>query len=183
MEVEDRLDELAILIEEAKAMPLSASCIVNRAQVLDIIDEIRGMLPESMSRANAVLADREAVVSDGKREADRILARAKEDQERMVSEHEVYEAAVDAANQLRFEVDQETSRMRAETDDYIDAKLAMFEITLTKTLGTVERGRDRIRGHAYDNLPPENTGEVRINPDDPDLEDTGVFDQFDLNAR
>ena len=56
-------------------------------------------------------------------------------------------------------------------------------ITLTKTLGTVERGRDRIRGHAYDNLPPENTGEVRINPDDPDLEDTGVFDQFDLNPR
>lgn len=183
MEVEDRLDELAIMVEEAKAMPLSASCIVNRAQVLDIIDEIRGMLPESMSRANAVLADREAVVSDGKREAERIVARARDEQDRMVSEHEVYRAAVEAAEALRAEVEGETTRMRMETDDYIDAKLAMFEITLTKTLGTVERGRDRIRGHAYDNLPPENTGEVRINPDDPDLEDTGVFDQFDLNQR
>ena len=36
MDVQERLDELAVLIEDAKAMPLSASCIVNRAQVLDL---------------------------------------------------------------------------------------------------------------------------------------------------
>ena len=174
MDVEDRLDELAILVEEAKSMPLSASCIVNRAQVLEIIDEIRGVLPDSVSRANAVLADREAVVAEGRREADRMIERAREEQARMVSDHEVYLTAVAAADQLRNEVDQETTRMRQETDDYIDAKLAMFEITLTKTLSTVERGRDRIRGHMYDNLPPSETQLGST-----DLEDTGVFDQFE----
>ena len=40
MDVDQRLEELAILIEEAKAVPLSASCMDNRAQVLDMIEDI-----------------------------------------------------------------------------------------------------------------------------------------------
>ena len=75
VDLQDRLEELAVVIEDAKAMPLSASCIVNRQQVLDLIEEVRQLLPESVYRADELLADREAVVQDGRREADRILSR------------------------------------------------------------------------------------------------------------
>ncbi len=154
MDVQERLDELAVLIEDAKAMPLSASCIVNRSQVLDLIEEIRQLLPESVQRADELLADREAVVQDGRREADRILERARNESDRLVSEHEVYLAAVDEAQALRDVTAHETARMRKETDDYIDAKLATFEITLQKTLQTVDRGRDRLRSQMYQELAP-----------------------------
>lgn len=154
MDLQERLDELTVLIEDAKAMPLSASCIVNRAQVLDLIDEIRQLLPESVHRADELLADREAVVQDGRREADRILERARTEADRMVSEHEVYVAAVAEADALREEVMVETAQMRRETDDYIDAKLATFEITLHKTLQTVDRGRERLRSQMYEELAP-----------------------------
>ena len=112
MDVQERLDELAVLIEDAKAMPLSASCIVNRAQVLDLISEIRQLLPESVQRADELLADREAVVQDGRREADRILDRARTESDRLVSEHEVYLAAVDEADALTRQTAGETARMR-----------------------------------------------------------------------
>ena len=49
---------------------------------------------------------------------------------------------------LRAETFDEVTRMRRETDDYIDARLATFEITLHKTLAAVERGRDKLRGQA-----------------------------------
>ena len=155
MDVQDRLDELTVLIEDAKAMPLSASCIVNRAQVLDLIAEIRQLLPEAVHRADELLADREAVVQDGRREADRILERARADADRMVSQHEVYLAAVAEAQALRDDVAAETAAKRHQTDDYIDAKLATFEITLQKTIQTVERGRDRLRSQMYEELAPE----------------------------
>ncbi len=155
MDVQERLDELAVLIEDAKAMPLSASCIVNRAQVLDLIQEIRQLLPESVHRADELLADREAVVQDGRREADRIIERARTEADRMVSEHEVYLAAVDESEALTRHTSQETARMRKETDDYIDAKLATFEITLQKTLQTVDRGRERLRSQMYQELAQE----------------------------
>ena len=154
MDVQERLDELAVLVEDAKSVPLSASCVLNRAQVLDLIEEIRQLLPESVMRADELLADREAVVQDGRREADRILERARGEADRMISEHEVYLAAVSEADALRHDSIQETTRMRQETDDYIDSKLATFEITLHKTLQTVDRGRERLRSQMYEELAP-----------------------------
>jgi cell division septum initiation protein DivIVA len=156
VDVQERLDELTVMVEDAKSMPLSASCVLNRAQLLDLIEEIRQLLPESVYRADELLADREAVVLDGRREADRILEQARAQADRMVSEHEVYLAAVAESNALRSETMAETSRMRVETDDYIDAKLATFEITLQKTLQTVDRGRERLRSQMYKELAPDN---------------------------
>jgi vacuolar-type H+-ATPase subunit H len=155
VDVQERLDELTVLVEDAKSMPLSASCIVNRSQVLDIIEEIRQLLPESVYRADELLADREAVVQDGRREADRILAQARATADSLVSEHEVYLTAVEEANALRNEVAAQTQQMRIETDDYIDGKLATFEITLQKTLQTVDRGRERLRSQMYQELAPD----------------------------
>ena len=66
----------------------------------------------------------------------------------MLSQHEIYLVAVAEAEALRAETEDETTRMRRETDDYIDARLATFEITLHKTLTAVERGRDKLRGQA-----------------------------------
>ena len=152
MDVQERLDELTVLVEDAKSMPLSASCIINRTQVLDLIDEIRQLLPESVHRADELLADREAVVQDGRREADRILERARAEADRMISEHEVYLAAVAEAEALRRDTVEDTARMRRETDDYIDGKLATFEITLHKTLQAVDRGRERLRSQMYQEL-------------------------------
>ncbi|MFM8515695.1 MAG: hypothetical protein ACKOBJ_05490 [Actinomycetota bacterium] len=159
MDVQERLDELTVLVEDAKSMPLSASCIVNRTQVLDLIEEIRQLLPESVHRADELLADREAVVQDGRREADRILDRARAEADRMVSEHEVYLAAVAEAEALREETLEDTARMRRETDDYIDGKLATFEITLHKTLQAVDRGRERLRSQMYEELAADDADE------------------------
>ena len=160
MDVQERLTELAVLIEDAKSMPLSASCIVNRPLVLDLIDEIRHMLPESVHRADALLADSEAVVLEGRREANRIIDRARSEADRLTSQHEVYLAAVAEAQALRSQVELESDRMRRETDDYIDAKLAMFEITLQKSLQIVDRARDRLHGQIYQDLAPEPVGYV-----------------------
>lgn len=152
MDVDEKLEELAQLVEEAKSVPLSASCMVNRMQVLDLIEEIHDLLPESLTHADHLLADRTAVVEEGRREAEILIMEAREEQQRMLSQHEVYLVAVAEAEALRAETAAECERMRRETDDYIDAKLATFEIALHKTLTAVERGRDKIRGASPDEI-------------------------------
>ena len=152
MDVDEKLEELAQLVEDAKSVPLSASCMVNRAQVLDLIEEIHDLLPESLSHADHLLAERSAVVEDARQEAARIIEEARAEQARMLSHHEVYLVAVAEAENLRAQVQEESDRMRRETDDYIDAKLATFEVALHKTLTAVERGRDKIRGSSDEGL-------------------------------
>jgi len=152
--VQERLHELAVIVEDAKSVPLSASCMVNRAQLLDLIEEIRVVLPTAVREADQLLADRDSVIDEGRAHAQRIVERARAEAARMVSEHEIYQAAVDEAQALRNQVADEVDRMRAETDDYIDAKLATFEITLNKTLTTVDRARQRLRSMGYEELAP-----------------------------
>ncbi|MBI1377744.1 MAG: hypothetical protein GC157_09730 [Frankiales bacterium] len=144
MDVHDKLDELSTLVEGARAMPMSASCVVNRGQVLDLLDDVRALLPHSLAQADDLLGNREDIVAAAREEAEGILADARRHAAEMVSEHEVYRAAVAEA---------ESARMRRETDDYVDAKLANFEVALHKTIAAVQKGRDKIRGrHDFEEL-------------------------------
>jgi cell division septum initiation protein DivIVA len=153
VDVHDKLDELSALVEGARAMPMSASCVVNRAQVLDLLDDIRGMLPTSLAQADDVLADREDIVAEARASAAEIVARGEDEQRRLVSDHEVYRSAVAAAEAVRADVEAEAMRMRRETDDYVDAKLANFEVALNKTIVAVQKGREKIHGrYAYEEL-------------------------------
>jgi vacuolar-type H+-ATPase subunit H len=153
VDVHDKLDELSALVENARAMPMSASCVVNRGHVLDLLDEVRALLPDSLALADDVLADREDIVAAARVEADRVIADGEERARQLVSEHEIYRAAVAEADAVRADADAEAARMRRETDDYVDAKLANFEVALHKTIAAVQKGRDKIRGrHDYDDL-------------------------------
>jgi len=148
VDVHEKLDELAAVIQGARSMPMSASCIVNRGDVLALIDEVRALLPEEFRHAELLLRDREAVVEEGREEAERIVAAAQEERLRLVSETEVAAQAELAAEQIRAAAEEESATMRREVDDYVDAKLANFEVVLEKTLAAVHRGRDKLRGRS-----------------------------------
>ena len=59
----------------------------------------------------------------------------------IVSQSEIVRIAELQADQIRTNATDEAASMRAEVDDYVDAKLANFEVVLNKTLNAVHRGR------------------------------------------
>lgn len=146
MDVHDKLDELTATVENARSMPMSASCIVNRGELLGMLEELRELLPEEFRHAQMLLQDREAVVDEGRREAGRLIEEAEVERARLVSEAEIVAEAVRQAEQIRAAAAQEAQAMRHEVDDYVDTKLANFEVVLDKTLAAVHRGRDKLRG-------------------------------------
>ena len=148
MDVHDKLDELAAVIENARSMPMSASCVVNRGEVLGLLEELRELLPEEFRHAEMLLQDREAVVDEGSREAIRLIEEARAEQARLVSQSDVLLEAHRAAAQVREAAAEEARAMRGEVDDYVDTKLANFEVVLDKTLAAVHRGRDKLRGRS-----------------------------------
>jgi len=153
VDVHDKLDDLSSMVENARAMPMSASCVVNRGHVLDLLDEVRALLPDSLAQADDVLADREDLLAAARGEAEQIILEARGHARELVGEHEIYRAAVAEADAVRADADAEAARMRRETDDYVDAKLANFEVALHKTIAAVQKGRDKIRGrHDFDEL-------------------------------
>jgi len=144
--VHDRLDELTDLITAARAMPMSASCIVNRGEVIDIVEDIRASLPSEIQQADKLLDERELVLAEAEAEADRIIDAARAQAAELITQEWVYAAAVREADIVRRDSEYEADRMRQEVDDYVDAKLAGFEVALNKTLSAVSRGREKLRG-------------------------------------
>ena len=145
MDVHDKLDDLTALVESARSMPMSASCILNRGEVLALLDEMRAELPEEFDEAERILREREGVLDQARAEAEEIIAAAHEERMRLVSQTEVYAQAQREAGRLRGEAREEAGRMQDDTDAYVDGKLASFEIALSKTLEAVRHGRDRIQ--------------------------------------
>lgn len=145
-EVHTKLSELGELVETARAMPMSASCVINRSEVLERIKDIEAMLPETISQAQEVLGDKQGVVEEGRREAEQIVAAARAERRRLIEATDVYDEARHEADRLLEEARASAESMRVEVEDYVDAKLANFEIVLTKTLSAVERGRQKLSG-------------------------------------
>lgn len=153
MDVQAKLDEITALIEGARSMPMSASCVVNRSEVLAHLDELRSMLPTELASARRVIDDRSAVVAEGHGEAERIIEAAKAERARMIARTEVMKEASKEAEATLSSAQADSERMRQEIDDYVDSKLANFEVVLHKTLQAVEKGRAKISGrHELDAL-------------------------------
>jgi vacuolar-type H+-ATPase subunit H len=163
MDAQAKLDQIIELVESAKSMPLSASVLVNKAEILALLDELRGALPEELREAQWVIKDRDDVVDGGRKEAERIVAEARTEAARLVSRTEVVQSATKEAERVVEEAKENARTMRLEVEDYVDAKLANFEVVLHKTLGAVERGRDKLRGrHELEEL-----REGNLLPEDP----------------
>jgi cell division septum initiation protein DivIVA len=148
VDVHAKLAELRQTVEQARSMPMSASAVVNRAELLAMIEEVANAVETAFSDSQRVLADRDAVVDEGRREAEQIVSAAHNEREKIISDTDVYRVAKREADHLLEQARSEAEELRKETDDYVDAKLANFEVTLERTTEAVKRGRERLAGRS-----------------------------------
>jgi cell division septum initiation protein DivIVA len=189
-----RLAELEEMVREAKSMPLSSSALLNRDELIEMLQKMQEELPEEIKQARWVVKDREELLAKARAESERIVEQAHEDQLRMARREEVVERARLEAERVLEEAEAASRTIRKEAEDYVDGKLAQFEIALRKvledsqlatkglarTLDTVEVGRDRLRN-------PATTAEQEFgSTDDPDprpAEPAAATELFDLEGK
>ena len=93
-DVQNLLDMLYTLVDEAKNAPLSNDkCVINRDEALDLLDEIRGQLPAELKRAREILLARDRLVEEAKREVEQMRRQAEFDVRTKVSDSEITAAA------------------------------------------------------------------------------------------
>jgi cell division septum initiation protein DivIVA len=168
-DVEAKLHHLERLVIEAKAVPLSASIMLNRAEIDGVVADLRDALPDELTQARWVIKERDEILERARADAEQVLEDARQEREQLVSEREVARAADAESERLLADAREHARQIRLEAEDYVDAKLANFEVVLNRTLGAVERGRARLRG----GLDPDELGEELAGApiDDPDLRD------------
>ena len=170
-ESEQLLRRVSDMISGARPMPLSSSVMLNKDEVLELLDEALSRLPDELRAARWLLKEREEFLSKTRRDADDILDAARARAERMVQRTEVVKAAELRARQTIDSADDEARRLRLECEDYCDQKLASFEIVLERTLKTVSAGRTKLQGNPLSGESPV------VEPDEDDESAQAFFDQ------
>jgi cell division septum initiation protein DivIVA len=149
------LETLREVIETARSMPLSNAAIVNRDEVLELVDDALEQLPEELRQARWLLKEREEFLTRARHEAEEIVTAARSRAEGMVQRTEVVRESQRLARGIIDRAEAEARQIRNEAEDYVDAKLAGFEVTLERTLATVQKGRRRLQAIAPESLAPE----------------------------
>jgi vacuolar-type H+-ATPase subunit H len=164
MDLAGRIRQLEELVNTAKSMPLSASILVNKDEMLELVDGMKKTLPEEIRQARWVVKDREELLAKARRDAEGIIEEANRERARLIAEQELVTEAAREADRLVGEARDQAREMNLQAEDYVDAKLAAFEATvsqlrdrlteafthlsdkLARSLEIVERGRERLRG-------------------------------------
>lgn len=132
------------IIATAPTMPLSSSPRIDRDEIIELLEEALHRLPEELRQARWMLKERQEFIAKTRRESDEILEAARVRAERMVQRTEVVRAAEQRARQVIETAETDSRRMRHDTEDFLDQRLASFEILLDKVSRQVAVGRQRL---------------------------------------
>jgi F0F1-type ATP synthase membrane subunit b/b' len=165
------------LVTTARAMPLSASVLIARDEVLDLLQAALDRFPDELRQARWLLRERDEFLATRQREADNLLEEVRAQAERMVQRTEIVRQANHVAQRILDDAREEARRLRHEAEDFCDQKLASFEIVLDRTLKTVQAGREKLQ--ATPPPLPEDPGAPGAHGDEPVDAELGFFDQDD----
>jgi cell division septum initiation protein DivIVA len=136
----ETVDELTTVIENARSVPMSGSCMVPRDHLLDLLDDLRESLPEDVQAAGAIVEQRTEILQQAQAEAERLTGRTRGESEQLLTSarrqrdellgtarrqrDELLTSAQDEAEQLLADAEAEAERLVAEGRRHREALLA-----------------------------------------------------------
>ena len=153
MDVLVLIDKLDDLVHNAKLVPMTGQVRVDKDEIYDILDQMRATIPEEIKQARWIVKERQEMLAEAKREAERIVREAREQQARLISDEEVTKQAERAADEIVEDARNREREIRLGAEDYADEILNTLEVNLQKFLAAVQRGRDRLAGRDEEQQP------------------------------
>ena len=140
------IDMLYEKVEDAKAPALKPNMsMVDRDEILDLLDELRAQLPVELRRAKELLSAREKFVEDAKRDVDRMMRQAELEAKAKVSDSEVLSAAREKSRAMIAHAEERCRRMYQVTNEYTEDALARAEEAMQMALDEVKQSRVNFR--------------------------------------
>ena len=144
--VENLIDMLYNMVNEAKNMPLSSDkCVIERDAALDLLDELRESLPAEIKRAQDLIQAKKDYVDTAKREVERMMQKAEYDAKSKVSDSEVLTAARERGREIIARAEDRSNEMYRVVNDYTEDALRRTEEAIQAALDEVKQNRVRFR--------------------------------------
>ena len=145
MDIEQLIDALEDKIDSCTTIPIWGRGIIDKDELLDMIQDIRMKYPDEMKQAKWVKEERQRIINDAQKEAAGIIKAAEDQIAAMVNEHDITQQAYEKANQIVDSAQKNSHEIRVGANQYADDVLRALEEELIKTAETIRANRNGSR--------------------------------------
>jgi cell division septum initiation protein DivIVA len=146
MDIMALIDRMEEIVDNGRGVPFTNQKMVDPDAIYEVVDEIRAQYPDELKQARWIVKERQEMLEEAEKEANRILEDARERAQALASDQEVVRLAEAQAADILDKARQQERDVRLGAEDYADEMLANLEVNLGKLLTAVQRGRDRLQG-------------------------------------
>ncbi|HEY5981996.1 MAG TPA: hypothetical protein VIU38_00870 [Anaerolineales bacterium] len=140
MDILQLIDRLEELFNDAKAVPFTHNVVVDEDRMLEIIDQMRIVIPDEVKKAQQVLVQKDRVMAQAQEEAERTIALAREKAEQVAAKDNIVVEAQRRAEQILNQARADADATRRDADDYVVDTLVQLQDNLEKILNQVRNG-------------------------------------------
>jgi cell division septum initiation protein DivIVA len=113
----ETVDELTSVIENARSVPMSGSCMVPRDHLLDLLDDLRESLPAEVHKAGAIVEQRTEILQQAQAEAERLTGTTRSESDQLLAQaHRQRDEILGTARRQRDDL---LARAQAEADELL----------------------------------------------------------------
>jgi hypothetical protein len=140
MDILQLIDRLEELFNDAKAVPFTHNVVIDEDRMLEIIDQMRIVIPDEVKKAQQILGQRERFLAQAQEEAERTLGLAREKAEQLAMKDNITIEAQRRAEQIIAQARADAEATRRDADDYVVETLVNLQESLEKVLNQVRNG-------------------------------------------
>ncbi len=122
-------------------VPFTSRALVDEDRLLDLIEELRALIPTELQQAQDLVAQRDQILEDAKRQAEARLSEARQMAHAMTAEHAIMREAIEESEKVRKQLAQDTHGQQVSADRYAEELLTELEAKITRALTIIQNGR------------------------------------------
>ena len=145
MDLQYLIDRLETLIRAGRRMPITNKLLMDEQELVDLVDQMRTVLPEEIRYAKHVLREKEQILSDAQGQADELLRVARAQAEGLVEKEGLLKQAKTQADEIRKQAQEEAERVQVGADNYVRQVLMDLSDSLQRQLASVNKGLDSLK--------------------------------------
>lgn len=151
MRIDEIIIELQDIINDAKSMPLTGKSMIDKEEVLNLLDDLQDAMPREFAQAKSIVADRQQIIDDAKRESESIIKVAEERKRALIDQQEIVKLANKKAKEIVEEAAQQSRELKKATHSYVDDIMRRTDEAINQNLTELRKVRQNIKAASQKN--------------------------------
>ena len=132
------LDVLEDSIAKGVPVPFSGRCMLDKEELLELVQEVRLNLPNDLKQAKWVKDERQRILDEAKQEAEDIVKGAEDKIISLINENEITRQSVEQSEKIVDDAQKKSEKINKSSYLYADGLLEYVENAVAKAMSEIE---------------------------------------------